>query len=101
MLIDFMAFVALAFQHPHVTPSYIPKAGFVPNEGTAIRIAEAVLSPIYGEQHVIRERPLTARLSNGVWYVKGTLPKPYTRGGVAEIEISKRDGRILYVMHGR
>jgi hypothetical protein len=37
--------------------SYVPPKGFVPDEKTAIRIAEAVWSPIYGEEEIRREKP--------------------------------------------
>jgi len=80
--------------------SYVPMNGFVPDKATAIRIAEAVLIPIYGEAHLLHERPFKARLKDNVWYVEGTLPKHFL-GGVAMVRLSKRDGRILYVMHGR
>src|SRR5437868_14847527 len=31
-------------------PSYIPKDGFVPNQETAIKIAEAIWLPVYGDK---------------------------------------------------
>ena len=80
--------------------SYIPPMGFVPDSTTAVRIAEAVWVPIYGEQQIARERPFIAMLHNGVWTVSGSLP-PGQPGGVAIAEISKRTGRILRVSHGR
>ena len=83
-------------------PSAKPKEGFVPDAQTAIRIAEAVWIPIYGEAHIESERPFTATLSNGVWTVQGSLPPdPDIRGGVALAEIAKDDGRILRVIHGK
>ncbi|HZS47052.1 MAG TPA: YbbC/YhhH family protein [Blastocatellia bacterium] len=84
--------------------NYKPKAGYVPDKETAIRIAEAVCIPIYGEDKVQREKPFVASLSNGVWYVHGSMPRPHhsgMKGGVAMIEISKDDGRILCVIHGK
>jgi hypothetical protein len=51
--------------------SYVPKEGFVPNEKTAIRIAEAVLGPIYGEDQIAKERPFAATLKGGVWTIEG------------------------------
>jgi hypothetical protein len=51
--------------------SYVPKEGFVPNEKTAIRIAEAVLGPIYGEVQIAKERPFAATLKGGVWTIEG------------------------------
>ena|GEM_PF-826756 len=77
---------------------FIPKEGFVPNEETAIRIAEAVWLPIYGKS-IYEERPFKAELANGVWYVTGSLPEGWL-GGVAEAEINKVDGKILRVSHG-
>jgi len=81
--------------------SYQPKGGFVPDAETAIAIAQAVWGPIYGKEHIAHEKPFTATLHNGIWRVEGSLPKRYTHGGVAIAEISKRDGRILGVIHGK
>ena len=80
--------------------SYIPDTGFVPDERTAIQIAEAVLTPIYGADAVKQERPFTATLKDGSWTVVGSLP-PGSVGGVALVEISRKDGRIQRVSHGR
>lgn len=77
----------------------IPAAGFVPDETTAIRIAEAVLIPIYGQEQVEAERPFSAKLAKDVWKVEGYLARG-TLGGVAEVWIGKRDGKILRVHHG-
>ena len=75
--------------------SVIPVNGRVPDEETAIRIAEAVWLPIYGS------KPFKARLVNeSIWVVNGTLPKGYV-GGTPYAEISKSDGNILKVSHGR
>jgi hypothetical protein len=80
--------------------SYVPPKGFVPDEKTAIRIAEAVWSPIYGEEQIQGEKPFVASLKNGVWTVQGSLPKGWD-GGVAIAEIAKSDGRILRISHGK
>jgi len=79
--------------------NYKPKAGYVPDAKTAIRIAEAVLSPIYGEEKILAERPFTAKLKNGTWIVQGALPEGH-EGGVAEIWISKDSCQVLRVTHG-
>ena len=81
-------------------PSYLPPDGFVPDSATAARIAEAVWIPIYGEEHIRRERPYHASLEGDVWRVVGYLP-PNHVGGTAVAEISKRDGRILRVIHSK
>ena len=82
------------------TVSYSPPNGFIPDGATATRIAEAVWIPIWGEESVRAEKPFIATLDGDVWTVKGTL-RAGAVGGVAEAEISKRDGRILRVAHGQ
>jgi hypothetical protein len=85
-----------------------PKEGFVPDSDTAIKIAEAVLVPVYGKTKVDSEKPFTAGLKGNVWIVSGTLHCPneiagtiVCKGGVAEIEISKSDARVLSMGHGK
>jgi hypothetical protein len=83
---------------PH---SYVPKEGFVPDAATAIRIAEAVWIPIYGEKDIAEQKPFRAILKNGVWTVLGTFNHPPSwSGGVALAEISKATGQILRISHG-
>lgn len=85
---------------PQAAPGFVPAGGFVPDAATAVQIAEAVWLPIYGT-NVLHEKPFTARLTGeGVWIVEGSLPEGM-KGGVAYLEISKRDGRILAVTHGK
>ena len=75
----------------------VPKDGYVPNAETAISIAVAVWSPIYGHENIERQKPFQAALnSDGIWVVTGSLPKGW-RGGVALAEIAKSDGRIVRV----
>lgn len=78
--------------------SYKPKGGFVPDERTAIAIAVAVWTPIYGEKEIADQKPYKASLKDGIWTIEGSLPKD-TLGGVAIAEISKADGRIIAVVH--
>jgi len=97
--IIFFIFSSILFAEEIEKHSYKPKDGFVPNEDTAIRIAEAVWLPIYGEE-IYGEKPFKAVLEEGVWIVTGSLPEGHL-GGVAIAEISKEDGRILRVSHGK
>ena len=80
--------------------SYVPEDGFIPNQETAIAVAVAVWEPIYGAAKIDNEKPYIATLSGDVWYVRSSLPKGW-RGGVAEAEISKTNGTILRVSHGK
>ena len=94
-----------------VAPQYdargtLSPAGYIPNEATAVAVALAVLSAAFGDQKIREELPLHATLSEGVWLVRGTLHQPadpnyYTIGGVAEIEIDSRTGRIIRMSYGR
>ena len=80
--------------------TYMPPSGYVPDETTAITIAKAVWIPIYGKDRIESQAPFVATLVNGAWYIRGTLPEGYL-GGTAEAVISKRDGQILRVIHGK
>lgn len=94
--------------------SFISMRYFVPDEATAIKIAEAVWFPIYGEE-IEYEKPYKAVLQGDtVWHVFGTLPNSnwtvnesgdsvlnFHVGGVAHLIIDKRDGKIWKVYHGK
>ena len=83
----------------------------VPDEATAVAIAEAALIPVYGRKQIESERPFTASLKDDVWTVAGTLycsdgrPQTYNNrppscfGGVAVVKISKLDGHIVSMTH--
>jgi len=73
---------------------------YVPNEETAIKIAEAIWLPIYGERIYNQKPYMVSLLKDSVWVVTGTLAEN-KRGGVAYIEIQKKDCKILKVEHGR
>lgn len=72
---------------------------YVPNAETAIKIAEAVWLPIYGEK-IYESKPFVAKLKDSsVWVVWGTLNPIYTAGGTPHMQIQKKDGKILKVTH--
>ena len=101
----FFIFVLIStFVEAQTKHSVIPQNGFVPDKETAIKIAEAVWTPIYGSEKIDQEKPFVAELRNDIWTVSGTLnsgPGTTRKGGVATIEISKKDGRIIRVSHGK
>jgi len=80
--------------------SYKPVEGYVSDGETAIAIAVAVWTPIYGREQIVDNKPYKAVLKNGIWHVKGSIPHGML-GGVPEAEISKEDGLILRVSHGK
>lgn len=80
--------------------SYVPLQGFVPDSITAVNIAVAVLAPVYGEDTIRSQAPFIASLKDDVWTVVGTFNRT-GKGGVAEIQISRKDGTILRMSHGK
>jgi len=98
LLIILVAFsvVAMNLQKSKKTPM---KKGYVPDKETAIKIAEAIWLPIYGEG-IYNCKPFVAELRNdSIWVVQGTLTTG--KGGVPYIEIQKTDCKILKVIHGK
>jgi hypothetical protein len=75
-----------------------PSTGFVPDETTAVRIAEAVLEGLYGPDKTRNEQPYTASLVDGIWVVRGTVQHGKV-GGAAVLRISKNSGTILFFIN--
>ena len=73
----------------------------VPDEKTAIKIAEAIWLPKFGKD-IYKKKPFKATLENdSIWHVKGTLEKKFALGGVPHAFISKKDGRVIASFHGK
>jgi len=68
-----------------------PKIDLVPDEETAIRIAEAIWLPVYGWEMIERQKPFRAELENDVWTVRGSL-REGSAAGVVVARISKANG---------
>jgi hypothetical protein len=81
----------------------------IPDSETAVVRAEAVLMPVYGKKHIQSERPFTATLKGDVWTVAGTLycadgrpqsdKAPTCTGGVAVVQLSRKDGHVISMTH--
>lgn len=70
----------------------------VPDETTALKIAEAVWTARYGELIVSKFRPYRVTSKDDRWTIIGTPIDGSTHGGgMPEIEISKVDGKVLSV----
>lgn len=92
----FVSSIVLAENRNH---TFMPEHGYVPDAKTAIRIAEAIWLPIYGER-IYTKKPFVAKLQGDVWLIQGSLPVQMI-GGVPAAEISKKTGEILRVSHGK
>jgi hypothetical protein len=82
-------------------PSVVTKDGFVPDKATAIAIAVAVWTPLFGKTLVDAEKPFDAELHDGVWTVTVPSSRPPQPGGFAIAEIAQKDGRVLRVWHAK
>ncbi len=85
--------------HAQLTNTHLPSRGLIPDAGTAAKVAEAILSPIYGDDIISREKPFCVTLHGDVWTVTGTIKGKGLVGGVATIKMRKSSGQILYVFH--
>lgn len=75
-----------------------PKNGFVPDEETAVKIAEIIFNKTFN-QKVFNSKPFKVELKDdSIWVIEGTL-KPRTLGGVPYIEIRKSDCKVICVKH--
>jgi hypothetical protein len=67
---------------------------------SAVLIAKAAWYPIYGKEHIEREKPFRVTEYIKYWTVEGTLPEGYA-GGTAHIVIRKSDGKVMEVWHDK
>ena len=80
---------------------YNKTEGIIPTPQDAARFAEVALSPIYGKEHIIGERPYSIRLiNNTIWSINGTLDAR-AEGGTFHISIDKRNGRVRSIYHDK
>ncbi len=97
-------FVCPMAQAQNVPALFERPGGLVPDKDTAVKIAEAVLFPIYSEKDIRDQQPYRIELKDGRWIIKGTLtpssPDNPVVGGTFYIVISQRDARVVEIGHG-
>jgi hypothetical protein len=73
----------------------------VTKEETAVGIAESVLFENYGRDMIEDERPYKVSVENdSIWCLKGTFWS-VGFGGTFDISISAKDGKVIYMTHGK
>ncbi len=77
----------------------LPKEGLVPDQETAIKIAEVVLFRLYGKESIIDQRPYRVKEEDSVWWIAGSMKKD-TLGFTFTIAISRQTGAILHLTLG-
>lgn len=82
----------------HVQTPYIT----IHSQNEAVDYAESILFKVYGEKHIKSERPYTLSRLNDYWLLSGTLPGgDYVSGGTFCIIFNEKDGKVVYLMHGK
>lgn len=79
---------------------YFPKDGLVPTAEVAFQLSEYLLINLFGKETIEEQKPFSVNLENDIWLIEGTLEEGY-KGGVAYIEIRKKNGEILKVTHSK
>jgi len=74
----------------------LPQEGLVPDKETAVKIAEAVLFRLYGQDAIVAQRPYTIREENFIWWISGNIPGEKL-GFTFKIAISKQTGAVLHL----
>jgi len=77
----------------------IDKEKEINDEVSAISVAEPILFSSYGKENILKQRPYKIGKVQNYWVIYGDLPKPQI-GGVFEIIINSKTGRIVKVTHG-
>ena len=65
---------------------------------SAVLIAKAAWYPLFGKEHIEREKPFRVTEHIKYWTVRGSLPEGH-EGGTAHIVIRKSDGKVMKVWH--
>ena len=73
-----------------------PENGYVPDRETAVKIAEVILSRLYGEKTIISQRPYQLVEDEKIWWICGTVPEG-AMGTSFRIAISKQTATVLYL----
>lgn len=80
--------------------TYCPSEGYVGTPEIAVRLADVILSSIYGEEKIAEQQPFSVNLDNGVWAIEGYLEEGFC-GGSAYIEIDQKTGAVLKLFHSK
>jgi hypothetical protein len=67
------------------------------DEQSAVQIAEVVLVRVYGKK-VLGQRPWNVTKGESAFKIVGSLPKGWD-GGVASIEINRRNAQVISIIH--
>jgi len=92
-----LLFVCQSGAEPYAS---LPTKGVIPDEATAVGVAQVIFLPVFGKEQTAKFQPYHAQLKGDVWTVYGTLEQGW-RGGTPELRIRKSDGKVLEIWHSR
>lgn len=73
----------------------------IPDEETAISVAEVYLFKTFGKEKIEEEQPYQIGKVDGYWIIKGTMPSKYILGGFFEMVINSKNGEVVRLFHGK
>lgn len=72
---------------------------YITKQQTAIKVAEAILVENYGEDKINSEKPFEVKVINdSLWNIRGSFNK-IGFGGVFDITLSARNGKVVEMYH--
>jgi len=98
-LATFTVFSLMAAMPSFASETKVTPKRMVTRAETATAIAKAVADEAYGKEVISEEMPFLQECKGNVWHVSGQLRRGIP-GGVVEVWISARDGRVLKLVHG-
>jgi len=92
--------MAATFSVTTSSPSqtFAPSEGFIPDRTTALLVAQAILDPLSRQpgRLPVEDLTCTTKLDAETWHITCTPKNPLTKGGGVYMDISKKDGRVIY-----
>jgi len=76
------------------------KTIIIQDSSTAIKVAELILSNIYGIDNIQKQKPYKSYLIKNYWVISGTLSEDYA-GGVFLIIIDATNSEVIRITHGK
>jgi hypothetical protein len=75
-------------------------APVIKDKQAAIAVAESILFNVYGEEQIKMQRPYRVCKAEQYWVLSGKLPEGM-KGGVFEIALDEKDGKVIGLTHGK
>lgn len=78
----------------------IGKDELIIDEKTAISMVEPLLFSVYGKENIVKQKPYKIGKFKNYWVISGTF-NSFGFGGVFEIIMDSKNGKIVRLTHGK